>query len=269
MRSGQAGARTDSGCKRPARSRWPGTRVTAARGDLDTALLERLPERVHGARVNSGSSSRKSTPRWASVISPGMGRVPPPTSPCAEIVWCGARNGRSVASRPLPMPAALCTCVISRALRSSALAGCPAACAPAWSCRPRRPDHEQVVAAGGGDLERSLRVTLAADVGQVWRLRSRFARIRHGRHGGFRPPAPVEKVREPRERRDGAPLDALDEGGLRSVRLGHERAVARSPGTERGVQRSSHRTQLAAERQLPRKRAVLERLRRKLAVRDQ
>jgi hypothetical protein len=30
---------------------------------------------------NSGSSSRNSTPRWLSVISPGRGLRPPPTSP--------------------------------------------------------------------------------------------------------------------------------------------------------------------------------------------
>ena len=45
-------------------------------------------------RANSDSSSRNSTPWWASVISPGSGTVPPPTRPDGEIVWCGARNGR-------------------------------------------------------------------------------------------------------------------------------------------------------------------------------
>src|SRR5918996_344806 len=44
-----------------------------------------------------------------------IGRFPPPTSPCAEIVWCGARNGRWVASFPFPRPAALCICVTSSA----------------------------------------------------------------------------------------------------------------------------------------------------------
>ena len=50
-------------------------------------------------RANSESSSRKSTPRCASVASPGCGGFAPPTSPAAEIVWCGARNGRAV-TRP-------------------------------------------------------------------------------------------------------------------------------------------------------------------------
>ena len=50
-------------------------------------------------RANSDSSSRNSTPRWASVASPGCGGLAPPTRPAAEIVWCGARNGRAV-TRP-------------------------------------------------------------------------------------------------------------------------------------------------------------------------
>jgi len=45
-------------------------------------------------RLNSGSSSKKSTPLWASEISPGMGFEPPPTSATSLIVWCGERKGR-------------------------------------------------------------------------------------------------------------------------------------------------------------------------------
>ena len=45
-------------------------------------------------RLNSGSSSRKSTPLWARLISPGDGIEPPPTRPASLIVWCGERNGR-------------------------------------------------------------------------------------------------------------------------------------------------------------------------------
>ncbi len=46
-------------------------------------------------RLNSGSSSRKSTPWCASEISPGRGGDPPPTSATAEAVWCGARHSRT------------------------------------------------------------------------------------------------------------------------------------------------------------------------------
>ena len=83
-------------------------------------------------------------------------------------MWCGARNGRSVASRPLPMPAALWTCVISSA--SSKLGGGQDARQPPGEhrlARARRADHQQVVAAGRGYLERALGVLLPADVGQV------------------------------------------------------------------------------------------------------
>ena len=51
-------------------------------------------------RANSDSSSRNSTPWWASVTSPGAGCAPPPTRPDGEIVWCGARNGRASTSPP-------------------------------------------------------------------------------------------------------------------------------------------------------------------------
>ena len=71
------------------------------------------------ARENSASSSRNSTPRWASVTSPGRGRAPPPTRPCGEMVWWGERNGRSRASSPAPSPATLCTRVMSRASAKS------------------------------------------------------------------------------------------------------------------------------------------------------
>jgi hypothetical protein len=46
-------------------------------------------------RSHSGSSSRKSTPRCASEISPGRGSLPPPVKATALAVWCGARNGRT------------------------------------------------------------------------------------------------------------------------------------------------------------------------------
>ena len=52
-------------------------------------------------RRNSGSSSRKRTPRCARLASPGRGGFPPPTSPTSEIVWCGARNGGRTTGSPL------------------------------------------------------------------------------------------------------------------------------------------------------------------------
>ena len=57
-------------------------------------------------RLNSGSSSRNSTPLWASDISPGRGSLPPPTNATLEAEWCGARNGRcfQVSGRKPPEP---------------------------------------------------------------------------------------------------------------------------------------------------------------------
>ena len=57
----------------------------SSRGWRSTSRVERL---------NSGSSSRKRTPWWARLTSPGRGVVPPPMSPASEMVWCGARKGR-------------------------------------------------------------------------------------------------------------------------------------------------------------------------------
>ena len=83
------------GCRRTSRTLWP----------------------------NSGSSSKKSTPRWLSEISPGLGMRPPPTRPACEIVWWGARKGREVTSGVSlgSMPATLYTFVVSSA--SSGVSG--------------------------------------------------------------------------------------------------------------------------------------------------
>ena len=138
-RSGPAAARSAAACSGPARAslhrqrsrgRPHGQRLQAATsiacaGNVDAMRWPRMistrpsssgwRRASSAARANSASSSRNSTPRCASVISPGRGAEPPPTSPCAEIVWCGARNGRSRTSRPVPRPAALWICVISSA----------------------------------------------------------------------------------------------------------------------------------------------------------
>ena len=54
-------------------------------------------------RSNSGSSSRKSTPRCAKETSPGRGIEPPPINPACDTVWCGDLNGRSSISPALPV----------------------------------------------------------------------------------------------------------------------------------------------------------------------
>jgi hypothetical protein len=54
---------------------------------LDT--LRREPQKV----PRSGLGTSKSTPWCARDTSPGSGTWPPPISPTAELVWCGARTG--------------------------------------------------------------------------------------------------------------------------------------------------------------------------------
>ncbi len=49
-------------------------------------------------RANSASSSRRRTPRWARLASPGRSPGPPPTIAAVEALWCGARNGGSAIS---------------------------------------------------------------------------------------------------------------------------------------------------------------------------
>src|SRR5438552_336637 len=71
-------------------------------------------------RRNSGSSSMKSTPRWASVTSPGRIGFPPPRSAASEMEQWGARTGRLVTSgRPSRRPATLWIIVTSIASSSA------------------------------------------------------------------------------------------------------------------------------------------------------
>ena len=67
--------------------------------------------------LNSGSSSKNSTPLCAKLISPGFGIFPPPTSDTGEIVWCGALYGLMVINGVFfgKTPATLCIFVVSSA----------------------------------------------------------------------------------------------------------------------------------------------------------
>ncbi len=44
------------------------------------------------SRANSGNSSKKRTPRWANVTSPGRGGDPPPTSATVDAVWWASKR---------------------------------------------------------------------------------------------------------------------------------------------------------------------------------
>ena len=121
-------------------------------------------------RLNSGSSSRNSTPLCARLISPGVGVLPPPTRPASLIVWCGERNGR-VASSGWPGLQQAHRAVDARGLdrfagdqlgqdRRHALGEHRLAGAG-------RAEHQEIVRAGGGDGDGPLGHLLPADVGEV------------------------------------------------------------------------------------------------------
>ena len=123
---------------------------------------------------NSPSSSRNSTPPWARLISPGRSArgAAADERRRADAPWCGARNG---GRRDQPVgrqrrPAAECTRVASSAA-VVVEGGQQAGQAPGEHrlAGAGRPDEQQVVAAGRGDLEREPGDGLAAHVGQVGR----------------------------------------------------------------------------------------------------
>ena len=77
------------------------TAVRCARAMRTTPSSSGCRSTSSACRLNSGISSRKSTPLCARLISPGRGIEPPPASATSETVWCGARNGRA-RERPVP-----------------------------------------------------------------------------------------------------------------------------------------------------------------------
>ena len=222
------------------------------------------------SRRNSQSSSRKRTPRWASVASPGPGGLPPPTRPAGLTVWCGARNGL-----PPPRPVAQAPAGAGDPRHLERLLGRQRRQdrgQPAGGQRlagPRRPDHQQAVPAGGGDLERVAEVALAAQVGEVGGAGPRRQRQRQ-RLGSRRRPLPRGQRRELREaveRRDtSSPRPAPPRLRSRPARRSPRRPARAPPRRSPARPGRAHRAvqgQLADHRQ-PRQALPLE-----LAGRDQ
>src|SRR6202000_2893916 len=119
--------------------------------------------------VNSGNSSRKSTPLWARETSPGLARRPPPVRAAMEAEWCGLRKGRARVRAPRAIsPATEWTMeVSSSSAGDSGGQRAGQALGEHRLARAWRADEQQVVAAGGGDLQRPLGAFLALDVAQV------------------------------------------------------------------------------------------------------
>ncbi len=191
--------------------------------------------------LNSGSSSRNSTPLWASETSPGLTRRPPPVRAAMLAEWCGARNGRARVSAPLAIrPAMECTIEVSsssaaRQRRQHARQ----ALGQHRLARARRADVQQVVAAGGGDLQRPLGVLLALDVAQVG-----AARRRRSSGPGFGGPSiwvPRKWLTRAISER-GARIGGLaGPGRLGPAGLRADQAQAHGAGGDRGRQGAGHR----------------------------
>ena len=113
-----------------------------------------------------------------------------------------------------------------------------------------RPDHQQVVPAGGGNLQCPLGRSLAADVSQVGVSGRRGTRVQVGADGAELA-GPADEGTHLRERRGAAGLNALDHGGLGGVGgRQHHAAAARRPGAQGDGQRAAHRPEIALETQL-------------------
>ena len=173
-------------------------------------------------RANSDSSSRNSTPWWASVTSPGAGWAPPPTRPDGEIVWCGARNGRAVDEPAARVQAG--DRVDARDLdRLGAAERRQDRRDPAREhrlARARRAVEEEVVAAGRGDDDRRQQRVVAADVGEV------------GRVDAAASPALRRELGQRRDlRRAGEDVDGVVQASRRRSPRSPRRAPPRAPAT--------------------------------------
>ena len=120
--------------------------------------------------LNSGSSSRKRTPLWARLTSPGLGFCPPPIRPASEMVWCGDRKGR-LRDEPVPWRHESHDAVDLGGFEGllKGQRGQNGGKSPCQHGLPRsgRPDHDHVVAAGGCDFKCPLGVFLAAHIAEI------------------------------------------------------------------------------------------------------
>ena len=144
--------------------------------DMEARAMQTVPS-SSGCRItsrtlrgNSGSSSRNSTPLWASDTSPGRGTAPPPISPASEMVWCGERNGRTPTksgARIEHAGDAVDLGGLQRFFKTKRRQDGGHALGQHGLAGARRADHQDVMAAGAGHFEGALGGVLAADIFEV------------------------------------------------------------------------------------------------------
>ena len=123
-----------------------------------------------------------------------------------------------------------------------------------------RPDHQQVVAAGSGDLQRALGRFLALHVAQVGRG---SCRLRHPRHRRRQHAGALHVIDQRDQRRRRQYVHAAREGRFRSVGGGTDQSTIAFRCRQRRGQHAGHRRHRRIQRQLPQRHIV-----RHLAGRD-
>ena len=203
------------------------------------------------ARENSGSSSRNSTPWLARQTSPGRGTWPPPTRPGTEMAWWGARNGRrpdEAGVRAEETGGREHLGDLERLVLLERREQAGEAPGQHGLAGAGRAGEEQVVGAGGGDLEGPAGLVLASDVGEVLDHRHRGV----GRRPGAAQLGPADQPLADLLQRGGAgDPQAGDERGLDQVGLGDDQEPgARPAGGQGGRQHPLDRADVAAEAEL-------------------
>ncbi len=121
-----------------------------------------------------------------------------------------------------------------------------------------RPEHQQVVPAGGGDLERSLGVGVAAHVREVGSI-AREGGIDGGRRGRGDLALAVQVLDRVVQAAEGHRVHRVHGGGLGGAGGGHEQGPEPvGPAVECHRQHTSHRAQGAVEGQLAERHRPLE-----------
>ncbi len=215
----RCGCHDGSGSSRRRAAPSPGNAVAPCACAIVTTPSSSGSRRLSSTgRANSGSSSRKSTPRCARLTSPGRGTRPPPTIAAVE---CGVvrRSHRPAADERSPArekPRAGVDAGHFERLLAAHRRQQPRQCSGHHGlARSGRTEQQQVVTARRGDHERTLRGLLSADLREVdlrdgvaeerlgfdRRHRTRAPRARSGR----RRRRSVARSRAPRARRPSPP----------------------------------------------------------------